>query len=321
MTVDDACARVVADCLAVRRGETVLILRDHQQTLGLHDGFVAAVREAGAVPVVVSLPPAGGAADVPPAARAALECANAILLCTPWIFPHELRGQALAAGARLLSLCGVTDTMLERAGEVDYSRLSEITGSVAAAFIHATILTITTPAGTDIRANIADRPVFSLDGVAVRPGTASGLPGGVVAVTPAPGSAEGRLVLDGSIEGLGLLGEPAVLTVEAGRVAAAAGGETARWLEAQWAAEPPDARLVAEFGIGTNPFARYCGRMVEDERVAGSAHVGFGRNTHLGGEITEGAHRDAAMRQPTVVLDHRVIVRGGELLLEAAPEC
>lgn len=319
MTVEQACAKVVADCLAVRRGETVLILRDHEETLGLHAGFVAALRAAGAIPVVIALPPAQSVAEVPRAVRAALEGADVILLATPWLFPHDVRRQALAAGARLLSLCGVTDAMLERAGEVDYARLVEITRSAATAFARAATLTITTPAGTDIRARIAGRRVISLDGVATRPGTASGMPGGVVAVTPAPGSGEGRLVVDGSIEGLGLVGEPVVLTVDAGRVTAAAGGDAARWLEAQWAAEPPDARVVAEFGIGTNPFARYCGRLVEDERVAGSAHVGFGRNTHLGGEITEGTHRDAAMRRPTVRLDGTVIVREGELVLGAVP--
>jgi len=315
MKVEDACARVIADCVAVRRGEAVLILRDHQETLGLHAGFVTAVREAGAVPVVVALPPAQSAAEVPRAVGAALEGADVILICTPWIFPHDIRRQALAAGARLLSLCGVTDAMLERAGEVDYGHLGKITRSTAATFARATTLTITTPAGTDIRARIGGRRVVSLDGVAARPGTASGLPAGVVAVTPAPGTADGRLVLDGSIEGLGLVGEPVMLTVAAGRVTGVAGGEAARWLEAQWSAEPPDARVVAEFGIGTNPFARYCGRLVEDERVAGSAHVGFGRNTHLGGEVTEGTHRDAAMRQPTVRLDDWEIVRAGELAL------
>jgi leucyl aminopeptidase (aminopeptidase T) len=315
MTVEEACARVVADCLAVRRGECVLILRDHQEVQDLHTAFVEAVREVGGVPVVVALPPAQSLSEVPRAVCAALEGADAVLLCTPWIFPHDLRRQALAAGARLLSLCGVTDAMLLRAAEADYPRLAEVTRSAAAAFAGAATLTVTTPAGTDIRARIEGRRVVSLDGTATRPGTASGLPAGVVAVTPVPGSAEGRLVLDGSIEGLGLVEEPATLTVEAGRVTGISGGKTARWLEAQWAAEPPGARAVAELGIGTNPFARYCGRLVEDERVAGSAHVGFGRNTHLGGEITEGTHRDAAMRRPTVRLDGRVIVREGELVL------
>lgn len=315
MTVEEACARVIADCLAVRRGETVLILRDLTETLGLHAGFVAAVREAGAVPVVIALPSPDRATEVFPAVRAALTGADAILLCTPWIFPHDLRKQALAAGARLLSLCGVTDAVLVRAGEVDYVHLAEITRSAVAAFVRAATLAITSPGGTDIRARIGGRRIVSLDGVATRPGTASGLPGGVVAVTPVPEWTAGRLVLDGSIEGLGMVGEPVVLTVEADRVTAVAGGDAARWLEARWAAEAPDSRVVGEFGIGTNPCARYCGRLVEDERVAGSAHVGFGRNTHLGGEVTDGTHRDAAMRQPTVRLDDRVIVRAGELVL------
>ncbi|MDR7434810.1 MAG: hypothetical protein QN189_06745 [Armatimonadota bacterium] len=315
MTVKEACVKVVADCLGIRLGEVVLILRDHQETLDLHAGFVQAVQEAGGVPVVVAMSPVKSVVEVPRAVRAALEGADAILVCTPWIFPHELRRQALAAGARLLSLCGVTDAMLLRAAQVDYTRLAEVTRSAADAFAAARTMTVTTPAGTDIHARIEGRRVVSLDGIAIRSGTASALPAGVVAVTPVPGSVEGRLVLDGSIEGLGLVEEPAVLTVEAGRVTAISGGETGRWLEAQWGAEPPGARVVAELGIGTNPFAQYCGRLVEDERVAGSAHVGFGQNTHLGGEVTEGTHRDATMREPTVRLDTRVIVRDGRLEL------
>lgn len=305
---------MVVECLAVRRGEDVIILRDHAEVLALHSGFVETVAEAGGRPVAIALTRMA-ATEVPRPVRAALCAADAILVCTPWIFPHDLRRQALAAGARLLSLCGVTDEMLLRAGEVDYARLADLTRRVAAIFTQADTLRITTPAGTMVSASISGRQVIALDGVAVHPGTSSGLPGGVVAVAPVQGSAEGRIVLDGSIEGRGMVDEPVVLTVVAGRVTEVIGGKAARWLESQWAAEPADARAVAEFGVGTNPFARYCGRLVEDERVAGSAHVGFGRNTHLGGEITTGTHRDAAMRQPTVWLDGTVVVHAGELLL------
>jgi len=96
--VEEACGKVVRECLGVRAGEVVLIVRDHEQGQRLHPGLVAATRQAGGVPIVVSLPSCRSAEEVPRAARAALEAADAVLVCTPWILPHEVRRQALTAG-------------------------------------------------------------------------------------------------------------------------------------------------------------------------------------------------------------------------------
>jgi hypothetical protein len=255
MTVKEACAKVLSDCLALRPGEVILIVRDLWETLQLHEAFAVAAQVAGAVPIVLSIPRAQSSAEVPSLVHVAIERADAILVCTPWIFPHDLRSQAVKAGARLLSLCGVTDDILERCGSVDYARLAEVTRRAASAFSRASALAIITSAGTDIHASIGGRRIVTVDGFATYPGMASSLPGGVVAVIPIPGLVEGRLVLDGSIEGLGLLTDPIELMVEAGRVIGIAGGDAARWLEAQWAVEPPGSRMVSKFGIGTNPFA------------------------------------------------------------------
>jgi leucyl aminopeptidase (aminopeptidase T) len=53
-----------------------------------------------------------------------------------------------------------------------------------------------------------------------------------------------------------------------------------------------------------------------DEKVAGTIHIGIGRNDFLGGETLAPIHIDAVVSQPTVVVDGTVLIDGGQYLVE-----
>ena len=76
--------------------------------------------------------------------------------------------------------------------------------------------------------------------------------------------------------------------------------------------------VVAELGIGLNPQARVCGRVLEDEGVYGSVHFGFGDNRSLGGVNKAPMHLDAVILKPTVTVDGATILQEGELTKEAS---
>lgn len=314
MTLGQICEAIIEVCLNVRRGEAVLLVRGLQAPPEHHASLLRAAEERGAMHLVLDVP-----ADIKgkaAASVAALFCnVDVVILGTPWIFPHSLRRQATAAGARLLSLCTLSDEMLLRAAAVDHVKLAAYTRRAAEAVGGAALWQIRTAAGTDLTASIGGRRVVVLDGMAREPGASSGLPAGVVAVTPVPQTASGRVVIDGSIDGYGLVRQPAVLAIERGAVVNISGGDEARFLRERLDAADVSARCLCEVGMGTNACATYTGNLVEDERVRGSAHVGFGGNIHLGGENPSPLHFDATMRLPSILLDGRFLVKDGQLAL------
>jgi len=317
MTLREVCDSIVEECLALRPTESLLIVGAHQGRPHHHALLWEASERRGARALHLAVPPPTAPAGVPASViGAAMSGASAVVLGTPWIFPHDLRRQALTAGARVLSLCTVTDEMLLRAAAGQHERLARYTRRLADRIRAASEWVVRTPAGTDLRARIAGRAVIVLDGLARTPGTWSGLPAGVIAVTPIPGAAEGRLVLDGSVDGYGLVREPPSVSIVHGRVVDIQGGEAAEFLRRRFASVDEGGRRLCEVGIGTNPRAAYVGNLVEDERVRGSSHVGFGGNIHLGGELASALHLDATMRRPTILLDGEPLVVDGVPIIE-----
>ena len=70
----------------------------------------------------------------------------------------------------------------------------------------------------------------------------------------------------------------------------------------------------AQLGIGTNPAAILTGKILEDEKVEGTAHLAFGTNTGIGGENEASVHIDGLIKLPTIELDGRVVMHEGRLV-------
>jgi aminopeptidase len=310
------CSKVVGECVGLTKGESCLLVRDFETT-ELHRALEAAIRNHGGIPIVASLPERAYVdGPLPPRLETAMKSGDVVLINTREIFPHGPRRSATETGARLLSMCMVSEEMALRALDVDYDQLSRVTRRAADLLSRASEVLITSQAGTEIRMDITGRPVTYLDGLARGPGKSTGLPAGVVALAPLPNTAEGRVILDGSIHHIGLLREPVALTVKKGRIETIEGGEEAAALLRMLDAADANARCIAEVGLGTNPKATYTGNLVEDERVSGSGHIGFGRNTHIGGDIESALHTDATITKPSIYVDDETIAKEGRLLVE-----
>jgi leucyl aminopeptidase (aminopeptidase T) len=136
-----------------------------------------------------------------------------------------------------------------------------------------------------------------------------------VNIAPVEGSAEGVAWIDGSVPcpGIGLLAEPIGLAIRDGRIVEFTGpGGVVTQLESIFRQAPsPQARLLAEFGIGLNPHARLSGRMLEDEGCAGTVHLGFGSNATIGGRSRVAFHLDFVIRSPSVWIDEALVLQGG----------
>lgn len=274
-----------------------------------------ALVEAEAVPLSLALPPDEQLSQgLLTGVEALMKSVDLVVLCTRELFPHAPRRAAAHAGARVLSLGTVSDEMALRALDVDHEALAEDTRALAELVARASEIAFATERGTAIRMQVAGQPVHAIDGLAREPGSTTALPAGVVAALPRPATAEGEVVLDGSIHSLGLLSEPVTLLVKGGRIAEIHGGEQAAALRETLEAADEYAACICEVGFGTNPKATYVGNLVEDERVRGSGHIGIGGNTRLGGTIESSVHIDASVRRPSISLDGEPIILEGEIV-------
>jgi hypothetical protein len=163
-------------------------------------------------------------------------------------------------------------------------------------------------------------PVAS-DGI-ISDGAWGNVPSGETYIAPLEGSAEGSIVINGSIPGLVVEPEDElVLTFEWGRLTRMepAGGPVARWLQGTQIARARAAgdlhwSNLAEIGIGLNPAVeQLTGNMLFDEKAAGSAHIALGSNTFMGGSVNASIHCDMVTLAPTVRIDGKVVVDRGRL--------
>lgn len=304
-------------CAAVKRNEEVLIVTDTNK-VRIAEALAKASKEVGAETVTSIMAPRQMHGNEPPKTiAAAMKIADVIFTPTTYAITHtDSMVEALGTGARSIILRGVTEEMMIKgAMTTNYEELRRTSKRLAERLETADTVQVTSDYGTNMELRIDGGPAFILDGFAKEPGVFSVLPGGEVATCPVEGSAEGVLIFDYTMDGIGLLKKPIRLKVEGGRVVEIGGGEQAEELRRIVEASDEGATNIAEFAIGTNPKALLIGNMAEDKKKQGSVHIAIGDNHTLRGTVTSSIHLDGLMVKPTVKLDREIIVQEGRLLL------
>ncbi len=306
---------VIRDCMSVSAGEEVLVVCNPvTEEIGALMRIEAQGEGADATLAVISERDSA-AAEPPDVVAAAMERADVVLAATIQSLSHTAaRKLASEAGARIGSLPGVTEEMLARLMNGDLEETRRLGWAVAELMNEASEARITCAHGSDLRLGLEGRMAIADGGELGTRGAFGNLPCGEGFIAPVEGTGEGTLVIDGSIAGVGLLDTPVSLTVEGGHLTAATGsdGETLMGL---LTAHGKDGTNVAELGIGTNDEAILTGNILEDEKILGTAHVAFGASAAIGGTVQVPVHLDCVILEPTVEIDGRTILSGGELLL------
>jgi inner membrane transporter RhtA len=291
-------ADAAMDCLAVNASDDVLILcnaaeRDVAQALA------GAARQRSKRVQLVEFPALARDGQEPPqAAIQALPKATVVFAATASSISHtHARLSATRRGTRFASLPGITPEIFARAMPIDYTQLRHISDRVAAALTAASECHLLSEVGTDIVLTLKGRAGTSDNGNLQVSSAFGNLPAGEAYIAPIENSAEGTIVIDGAIGGLGLLREPLRLIIKEGRIITAA-GYGAQWLLDNLDAGGSMGRVIAELGVGTNPKALLTGAVLEDEKVLGTAHIAFGTNEGFGGNNVAGVHIDCMLLKP-----------------------
>jgi leucyl aminopeptidase (aminopeptidase T) len=255
------------------------------------------------------------AAEPPHAVAAAMAAADVVLAPTIQSLSHTAaRKAASEAGVRIGTLPGVTEEMLMRLMTADLEEIRRRGWAVVTALNTGSEVRIGCRHGSDLRLGIEGRLGIVDAGELSNRGAFGNLPCGEGFIAPIEGTAEGTLVVDGSIAGIGLLETPTELTIREGHLTEATGPDGDALMDLL-TVHGRDGTNVAELGIGTNEEAVLTGNILEDEKILGTAHLALGASAAIGGTVQVPVHLDCVVLEPTVEIDGEAIVGGGELLI------
>ncbi|WP_429841820.1 aminopeptidase [Brevibacillus sp. FIR094] len=312
MTLIESSKGILMNCLALQANETFLVVADERKR-DIGEALWEAGKQLGAEAMLMVMKEREKSGQEPPAAvAAAMKSADVVVCVTQHSLTHtKARKEAAANGTRLATMPAITEDMfLAGAISADYTQVKALTERVTEMLTRASTVRIE-KAGKSLTFSIADRNGVPSTGMYVNPGESGNLPSGEAYIAPLEGTAEGQILVDGSIAGIGKIDSPLLLTVQEGRITKAEGTAAERLLQMLG---DQDGRMLGEFGIGTNDKARITGVVLEDEKVYGTIHVAFGSNNTFGGTIVAGVHIDLVVKEPDVYLDDKCIMKSGKLL-------
>jgi leucyl aminopeptidase (aminopeptidase T) len=240
---------------------------------------------------------------------------DVVMLVTSKSLSHtKARRDACAKGVRIASMPGITEDMFVRTMAADYFKIKKVSDKIMETLSKAQKVRIVTSKGTDLTMNINNREVFSDSGIYHSKGDFGNLPAGETCLAPVEGSTNGVLSVDASF--LEKVDRPVFIKIRKGYAVSISGGETAKKLNSVLKnVNDKNAYAVAELGIGTNDAAKITGRILEDEKVLGTAHIAFGNNKSYGGKIDVPIHLDGVFNKPDIIVDDIKIMKNGKLLI------
>ena len=214
-------------------------------------------------------------------------------------------------GVRTGLICDMSVDSMVRSMSADHKKIAKQTESLKKAVYGVAHLRITTKAGTDLKLLVKKRKIKTNTGVFTGIGDVGEMPSGMIMLAPIDGKTNGKVVIDGSVTGFGLLENPITMTIKASYAERISGDKEAKELSKLLSKVGEDARSVGLFGMGANYKAKLTGNLVEDTKVLGTVHLGLGNNNRAAGKIDIDFSIDCVIKEPTIYCDEELIMEDG----------
>lgn len=304
---------VLSSCLAVKKGEEVLIVTDNTRK-EIGEAIYVAAGNLGCERLLMVMNERELSGQEPPkAVAAAMKSADVVIAPTAQSLTHtNARIEAAKAGTRVATMPGITEEMFSQgAMTADYSRVEKLTAVVTEMLSKASVAKIEKD-GHVLTININGRDGVPSPGVYREPGKCGNLPSGEAYIAPLEDGSEGEMIVDGSMVGIGKLDSPLHMVISGGKLRSVT-GEKSENLDVLLKNETNG--TLCELGIGTNEAAVLNGIILEDEKVYGTVHIAFGTNTSFGGVNKAECHMDGIILRPTLYLDDVKVIEDGVFLV------
>ncbi len=314
--LDKASQIAIRDCMGAKPNEKVLIITDENKKDIAENLYYNALK-LGHEALLLEMKSRDMDGEEPPKEVAELmKMFNVILIPTTKSMTHtDARRNASEKGARCATLPGITEEIMIKGLNADYTQIAALTLKLKRLFEKTKIIKVQTALGTDISLDITGRKAFASKGLFHKKGESGNLPTGETFAAPVEGKTNGVFIVDGSMSGIGKILEPIRIEVKNGLVENVTGGAEARKLNKIIKQYGKPARNIAEFGIGTNHKAKLTGELLLDEKVMGTIHIAIGDNKSMGGKVNAPIHLDGVVTKPNVFFDDKQIMKNGKLLV------
>jgi len=309
--------------LNCKKGDKVLLVADTRTEPLVWQAFAAAAKELDLIYTVAIMEPLPfHHAEPTPQIADAMMNADFVHLLTSKGFVHcSACHKAMQKRVKMLASEQITvDMMREGAATADYRAMNVVGRKLYDILCAGETYHVSSKTGTDLRSSIKGRSSWLVAGIVLEQPAldllACGFPDGEVGMSPIEDSEEGYVVWDTSAHQLGILDKPIKMKVEKGWVKGIEGGKSADELK-RYLDEHGDenAWRIGEVSLGINPKSRVTGLMREDKKIAGCSHIAMGMNTDTGGIVDSKIHLDGVIKKVTVVVDGRMIVDDGKILV------
>lgn len=304
---------VLSSCLAVKKGEEVLIVTDNTRK-EIGEAIYEAAGNLGCERLLMVMNERELSGQEPPkAVAAAMKRADVVIAPTAQSLTHtNARIEAAKAGTRVATMPGITEEMFSQgAMTADYSKVEKMTAVVTEMLSKASVARIEKD-GHTLTISIKGRDGVPSPGVYREPGKCGNLPSGEAYIAPLEDGSEGEMIVDGSMVGIGKLDSPLHMVISGGKLRSVT-GEKSENLDVLLKNETNG--TLCELGIGTNEAAVLNGIILEDEKVYGTVHIAFGTNTSFGGVNKAECHMDGIILRPTLYLDEIKVIEDGVFLV------
>jgi 2,5-dihydroxypyridine 5,6-dioxygenase len=323
----------VFELCKLKPGEVLAVLTEGAENAEYADALLLAARERGAsayqVNVPKSVPRPGSRKKLTSlsgntGAVAALKGADMIVDLIGLLWSAEQR-ELQAAGARMLTCRESVENIVRMFPTVELRRRVE---AAAKTLSSARRMRITSSAGTDVVYELGQYPVITQYGFTDEPGRWDNLPGGFLYTGGKDDGVDGMVVIapgDMILPFKRYLTDPIRLVIERGSIVRIEGdnidAEILREYMSRW--QDPRAYAVSHIGwgmdekarwdfLGTSPTSNQTGR--DGRAFYGNVLFSTGPNSELGGTNDTGCHLDVPLRNCTLMLDDREIVKDGTII-------
>ncbi len=203
-------------------------------------------------------------------------------------------------GARYASMPLFDPSMFFTSMDVNWEEVAKLSHDIAEMLSEAEWAHVKSDYGTDIEFSISGRKGFADTGLFHNAGDFGNLPAGEAFIAPVEREVYGKLAIiygpDRKLE------RPIVFKFIDGGVESIEGFEDYRYYIEDVFKRMPEARFLAEFGVGTNPKASRPDNVLEAEKILGTVHLAIGDNSTFGGLNRVGFHTDYVVFKPTVLI-------------------
>jgi leucyl aminopeptidase (aminopeptidase T) len=307
-----AADRAVNQALRLKRGERYLLVTDRPK-MEIAEALAFHAKRAGAETTTYLMTETLRPITEPTRQfKELIRGASATTYLLEGRFPEKpFRGFMVAEGGKNGRICmmpGITRDMMERLVNVDLTEMARFTKKVVRAVKDAGDVVVENPDGTRIAFSVQGRAWHEDVGDISKKGMHGNLPAGECYTAPVEETFTGTIAIRLIDDKLGR----GTMTFKAGRLVGFKGAGVAEVIRT--VGDDETARIIGEFGIGTNKGAKICPNMLEAEKAFGTVHFAIGDSYGIGRNKSK-YHFDALVDKVTITAKGRTIAKDGKFLI------